>query len=155
MTGRALSDEEKTPYRAGGFRLAGPLQSESNALRDRLALAWHLLTGRGADAGATSVALAVPPAPAPSSWQSGDTPMPVDAMERIEVVLALYRRLVEPGDVVAVKPLPSLWRPGRRSLAARDLVAGGRLCDLLALWRQLCLEEETADRKPTQRRRTR
>lgn len=155
MTARPLSEKEKAAYRAGGFRLDGPPRSEARARRHRLGAARRLLHMWGADAKTVRTALAVASARSLSRQLSGQCPIPQNTLERVEIVLALYRRLLKPGDIVDIEPLPALRRAGRKSLPARDVLARGRLSDLLSLWRQLALVEERADRRPTERRRTR
>src|SRR3546814_3719769 len=62
----------------------------------------------------------------------------------------LFRSVTE-GDFPELRPLPALKRPGRSSLSGQALLEGGRLSDLLALWRQLVLAEEARQRAPAGR----
>src|SRR3546814_6219586 len=75
-------------------------------------------------------------------WRRGQAAIPAGTAERIGIVLALFDRLVTEGDFPELRPLPALKRPGRSSLSGQALLEGGRLSDLLALWRQLVLAEE-------------
>ena len=156
-----LSRREQQLYRDGGFRLEGRRLSAAAAARARLHAAARILRIWGAGPQATRATLALPSASALRGWRRGRTAIPLATEERVGVVIALYRRLLAGVEAPAVQPLPALKRPGRPDLCARDLLAGGRLSDLLGLWRQLVRTEEAARRttqrsraKPRQRRRS-
>lgn len=144
MSKLPLSATERARYRAGGFRLEGRRQSAAAFKRARLETAVSILGALGAGPRAIRATLALPSSKTLASWRRGKAAIAPATAERIAIVLALYDRLLEIGDRPRLKPLPALKRPGRKSLAGREVLAAGRLSDLLALWRQLVLAEEAA-----------
>lgn len=151
MSKGQLSARERRLYIEGGFRLEGTPRTANEAECDSLGAAAQLLKLWGADAAAVRATLAAPSAYQLRRWQRGEAPIPLATQERIAVVLALYRLCFEAGDVVNIRPLPALHRPGRKPLSGRAVLAAGRLGDLLALWRQLALAEEACGRREQRR----
>jgi len=147
MTKGRLTKRERKHYEAGGFRLDGRPRSAAAAERAHLDVAIRILKVWGAGSAALRATLAIPSARALGAWRRGDQPVPPTTRERVAVVIAIYARLAEANDHLDLKPLPPLQRAGRKSLSARAVLAGGRLSDLLALWRQRVLLEERAEQR--------
>ena len=148
---RRLSKREKQHYRAGGFRLEGRRYSQAAAERALLHAAARILRIWGAGPRATRATLALPSSKALLRWRCGRAAIRSETQERVAVTIAIYARLVETNDHLDLKPLPPLKRAGRKSLSGQEVLAAGRLSDLLALWRQLVLAEEAAARRRVRR----
>lgn len=144
-----LSQREKQIYQQGGFRLEGRRPSRAATERAELRAAARILRRWGAGPSAIRQTLALPSSTAIRQWHRGRTAIPVATTERVAVVIAIYRCFVEANDFAGSKPLPPLRPAGRPALTASDVLAGGRLSDLLGLWRQLVLAEEAVSRRRT------
>jgi hypothetical protein len=151
---RKLSRREKQAYRDGGFCLTPRHRRAGEAERRDLLLARSILKAWGLGAADRRVCLAIASPRIEAAYSRGDGLISYETLERITIVLALSHHLAyaKPPDSRPV--LPAVKRAGRPALEPQVLLKRGRLCDLLALWRQVVLDEETAAQRRAGKRRS-